>query len=102
MSIQVSQVLEYLEAHPVGGAAGDFESLLDMLHFIYAESNPIDSAAIREHFRSVDELLDLLPREAADRIFIVTSDLCLEFEHTAFQHGVLVGMTLMTELNALR
>ncbi len=100
MSIQTSQVFEYLDAHPLWRYEGSFESLLETLHHIYTVGNPIDSEAIRSAFRRAYPLEKLSPDEA-DALIRVTSNFCSKYELLAFSHGILVGMNLMTEINGL-
>ena len=101
MSIQVSQVFDYLDTHPISQHPGDFTSLIELLHSAYVETNIIDTVIIREKFRQMDTILSKLPLRENDLLFSLTCDLCLEYERTAFAHGILVGMHLMTELNDL-
>ena len=72
-----------------------------MLHYIYTNSNAIDSAAIRNSFRKVEAIQKNLSSDEKNQLFSTLSDLCLEYEQAAFSHGILVGMHLMTELNGL-
>ena len=101
MPLSSSQVLTYLEEHSIHQHNGDFNSLLEMIHHIYTVSNPIDNDTTRSYFQNVEEILRDLPCEKTDKLFWVISDLCIEYERTAFSHGILVGMQLMTELNGL-
>ena len=101
MSIHASQILDYLDTHPVSRYEGDFDSLLEMLHYIYTTCNPIDSRQIRQNFQQVDEILKKLTFEEADDINRIVCDLCYEFEQNAFICGLTAGMHLMTEINAL-
>lgn len=101
MSIHTNDVFDYLDTHPVCLHDGDFQSLLEMLHYIYSASNPIDSDAIREGFRGLGPILDRLPGEESETLFSLTCGLCHAHELAGFSHGLTVGMHLMTEVNAL-
>ena len=101
MSVHTSQVFDYLDTHPVNQHDGDFTSVLEMLHYIYTSSNPIDNEHLRNHFQKVRYILDTLSKEDADTLFSVMCDLYYELEKTAFSHGITVGMHLMTEVNTL-
>ena len=46
MSIHITQVFDYLEAHPLTKHEGEFDSLLEMLHYIYTAANPIVTDSI--------------------------------------------------------
>lgn len=98
MSIHIEQVCAYLDAHPLRKYPGDFESLLEMIHYIYTSNNPIDHTEIRRSFQQVDTILASLPLSESDRLFSIVSELCFQHEYTAFSHGILVGLLLMTEL----
>jgi len=101
MTIQNSQVFEYLNTHPILSHDGDLASLLELLHQIYIAGNPIDSGKIRACFQNLQQILDRLPIADVDAMFRLVNDICYEYESCAFSHGLLVGMHLMTELNAL-
>ncbi|MBQ8834524.1 MAG: hypothetical protein IJ001_06330 [Oscillospiraceae bacterium] len=101
MSIHVSQVYDYLESHPLTKYEGEFESLLEMLHYIYTTANPIVNDTIRERFQEMGHILKKLSVEEDDALHNLVCDLCLEHEQLAFAHGITVGMYLMTEINAL-
>ena len=101
MSIQISQVFDYLDTHPIKQHSGDFISLLELLHTAYVETNSIDTVVIKEKFRQMDTILSKLSLKENDQIFSLACDLCLEYEHSAFAHGISVGMHLMTELNSI-
>lgn len=79
MSININQVMEYLDTHPLRLYKGDLRSLLELLHGIFAESNPVDSLRLREKYGSLDGILEQL----------------------GFDYGLMAGMQLMSEINAL-
>lgn len=101
MSISASQITEYLDTLPVSKFPGDFQSLLEMIHYIYTACNPIDSSRIRADLKTFNALTVKLTIDESDQVFDVVSNLCLEHERRSFAHGIEVGMYLMTELNAL-
>lgn len=101
MSIHTKDVFEYLDTHPVSKYEGDFQSLLEMLHYIYTTCNPVDGERIREDIRQLGDILKPLPVEADNAVGDLVSDLCYEHQKTAFYYGMTVGMHLMTEVNAL-
>lgn len=101
MSIHIDEVLDYLDAHPISGHNGDVESLLEMLHDAYCSYNSIDSDAIRGLFKKVDGVLEMLPSDAAEQLYSLVCDLCVEHEVLAFSHGIVVGMHFMTEVRTL-
>lgn len=101
MSIHRSQVLEYLDAHPISCYEGNFESLLEMLHYIYTTGNPVDREQIRGEFQRLAHILEKLPLADVDTVFRTVNDLCFAYELHAFSYGLAAGMKLMTEINAL-
>ena len=101
MQITLQQVLDYIDAHPLRLHNGNFTSFLDMLHYVYTESNPIDTEEIRAEFSELRPILNMLPGEEADALFGLVCDLCLQFEKTAFAHGITAGLYLHTELSTL-
>ena len=101
MSIHLSQVYDYLDTHPLSRYPGNFQSVLEMLHYIYAECNPIDNEAVRAALREFDCLTEKLTLTENDEVFDVVTRLCWEHETAAFSHGIHVGISLMTELNGL-
>ena len=101
MSITVNEVLNYIDSHPLRFQDGSFSSFLDMLHYVYTESNPVDAWEIRQGFASLCPILNELSPEDADALFAVVCDLCLMHEKTAFAHGLTAGLYLHTELSSL-
>ena len=101
MSIHLSEVYEYIDTHPVSSYPGSFQSMLDMVRYIYTTCNPIDNVSIRACFQSFDSLTTKLTLQEHDQVLDVVCDLCMEYEKAAFSHGILVGMALMTELNSI-
>ena len=101
MSVYISKVYEYLDAHPVSRYEGDFQSLLEMLHYIYATCNPVDSEKIREALHQLAEISAPLSLEEDDAVSNLVSGLCYEHEQIAFYHGLVASMHLMKEINLL-
>lgn len=101
MSVHTSQVFDYLDSHPVSRYEGDFQSLLEMLHYIYTTCNPVDSDMIRGKFRELGDVLSQLSNDDLNVVSDIVCALCFEHEQIAFSHGLSVGMHLMTEVNYL-
>lgn len=102
MSINIEQVMEYLDTHPVGRHEGDFRSLLEIIHGIFAECYPVDSGQLREKYGRLDRILKQLPYDGEDAVNTLVCDLCYEHEQLGFEYGIVVGMQLMSEINALQ
>ena len=96
--LHFSDLSLYLEQHPLSLYPGEFSSLLDELHWIYTESNPVENAHIRALFRNIDTILQKIPPKESDEIFSLTSQLCFEYESQAFSHGILAGLHLAKQL----
>ena len=101
MALSSAQILDFLENHSIRKHNGDFNSLLEMLHYIYTASDPVSNDTLHAHFQKVEKILQQLSSEQADTLFSAIRKLCTEYERGAFSHGIAVGMLLMTELNAL-
>lgn len=101
MSIQMTQVYTYLDTHPVSKYDGDFDSLLDMIHYIFTACNPINTDIIQQDFKKLGGILQSLPFNEHDVFFNTVCDLCYQHEKAAFYQGISVGMHLMTEINTL-
>ena len=101
IALSSKQVIEFLNNHPIRNHNGDFGSLLETHHYIYTTENPVDNDTIRSLFRHIEDILSPLPTEQSETLFWTVSELCTQYECSTFSHGILVGMHLMTELNAL-
>ena len=101
MSITIHEVLDYIDSHPLRFQEGDFASFLDMLYYVYTESNPVDTSEIRQGFAAIRPILEKLSAEDGDAVFTKVCDLCLMYERTAFAHGLTAGLYLHTELSSL-
>ena len=101
MAIHINQVLDYLDTHPICREADSVESLLEMIYQIYAEYNCFENEEIREKYRQIQSLLGPLTEETCDAVFFLICQLCAEHEQVAFSQGIIAGMNLMTEGNAL-
>ena len=101
MSVNIHEVLDYLDTHPAYRQVKDMGGLLVLLHDAFNMHNCIDSEEIQSLFRQMREIFDRLSMDESDRVFNQVCQLCWEHEQLAFSQGVLVGMLLMTEVNAL-
>ncbi|MBR2047561.1 MAG: hypothetical protein IJ960_03100 [Oscillospiraceae bacterium] len=84
MSVTHSQVFDYLNSHPILQFEGDFESLLDMIYYIYLESNPIDTPEIRGIFQQLDSVIQALHIPQQDALFDAVCKLCIGHSQIAF------------------
>ncbi len=92
--------LKFLEEHFKQNPPnhGDLDSVMDVLHWYYAENNPIDNQKIRDGFAKLRSQFPDLSLQEFDPIFDTVSDLCVEHERLAFYEGLRLGVTLMIEL----
>ncbi len=96
MQHYIKAIQDYFKQNPPN--CGDAESILGLLYWHYAESNPIENQKIRDGFAKVRQQYPHLSMEKFDPIFTTVSDLCVEHEHLAFLEGLRLGVTLMMEL----
>lgn len=76
----------------------DVHSLLEMVRDSYTMYNPVESESIKAHFRALGQIMDELSYEQVEMLFSVVSDLCEQYERTAFLAGLRVGAQMMVEL----
>ena len=101
MAITINQVLDYIDTHPLCFHDGDFASVLDMLRTVYMESNAADIMEIQADFSSLRSVSEKLSPEERELLFQNVRSLCLQYEKTAFAHGIAIGLYLHTELSTL-
>ncbi len=96
MQKYIEALRDYCKKNPPN--TGNAKSILELLYWHYAESNPIDNQKICDGFAHIRQQYPHLSMQKFDPIFTTVSDLCLEHEHLAFLAGLRLGVTLMTEL----
>ena len=96
MKQYANKLRTYLECNPIGYTEGN--SLLEELHWCYAEANACDSPQLRRQFQKLYRSLPELPEEKFDEVFSAVSDLSAEQEKIAFQSGVKIGFRLASEI----
>lgn len=101
MSIQIKEIYNFLDEHPLNRHQGSLESFMELLYDAYTQQNPIVTEKTYEMLQKIKMLLCELPPDVVERINNLLYDLNLEQEILAFSHGIAVGMHLMTEVNAL-
>ena len=101
MSIQINQVLDYLDTHPICQQADNMESLLEMLYNTYISFSDSNLQEIYALFRRLRHCMESLTKWEQDALFDAVSDLCAKHEVLAFSQGVLTGMQLMSEVHSL-
>ena len=75
-------------------------NLLDILFCCYRQHNGPDTAAVRQCFRDLDTVLEVLPLEQQDQVIDITCELCTQYQKEAFREGLCVGFRLYKELQA--
>lgn len=96
MNQYANKLRTYLDRNPIGYAEGD--SLLEELHWCYAEANTSDSLQLRKQFQNLYCSLPELSEDKFDEVFSVVSALSAEQEKIAFQTGVKIGFRLASEI----
>lgn len=87
---------EHLKQNPTNH--GDLDSVHEVLHWYYAENNPIDNQKIRDSFAKLRSQFPNHSLQEFDPIFDTVSDLCVEHERLSFYESLHLGVTLMIEL----
>lgn len=77
---------------------GDYQSVMNLLYWIYTEYNPIDEQKLRDGFSKLRSQFPHLSLQDFDPVFNTVSDLCADHERLAFYEGLRLGVTLMQEL----
>lgn len=101
MSININQVLDYLDNHPVCQQAGCMDSLLETLCDIYLSHSNGNSGEIYALFARLRSCMAGLRQSEQDALFDAVTDLCGKHEVLAFSQGFLVGMLLMSEIRMI-
>lgn len=96
MEKYIKALQEYCKQNPLNHGGAD--SVMELLYWQYAESNPIDNEKIRNGFAKLREQYAYLSLQEFDPIFTTVSELCVEHERLAFLEGLRLGVTMMTEL----
>lgn len=89
---------DYLSAHQPNYGHENIHSMLEMLWDSYTMHNPIDNEKIRGQIEALRPIMDILSWEQKNDLFDVVSDLCGEYERTAFLEGLRAGVRLAVEL----
>ena len=101
MSIQINQVLDYLDTHPICQQADSMESLLEMLADVYLSHSNGNTAELYGLFTRMRQCMAGLGQGEQDALFDAVCDLCARHEVLAFSQGFLVGMLLMAEVRTI-
>lgn len=99
MSVHISEVLDYLDEHPLCCYEGRLCSFMEMLHSTYAEYNHIDSEKLKEFYQQLSNMQDHMRSDDIRELDRVVCKLATEHEQLGFAHGIRIGMLLMTEIN---
>lgn len=98
MKEYIRQLKKYIAEHPLDFGDGDAESILEMLHWYYAECNPIYNDQIRQLYARLDRLMEGVSIKENNAVLNVVCDLCAEHQRLAFIAGVKVGILLEQEI----
>lgn len=92
------RLMSYIETHPFDSGDSDYETVLDQLYQVYAESHESDPPEIGEGFKELEEFLCTLTLDDNNAVFNLCCCLCIAYEHKAFLDGLQYGAHLMSEL----
>lgn len=88
----------YIDTHPFDGGDSGYETVLDQIYQVYADSRENDPPSIKDGFSELGEFWEQLPLDENNRIFSIIVRLCIEHEHRAFLDGLQYGAHIMLEL----
>ena len=87
----------YIYANPPDFGDGDAESILEMIHWYYAECNPFHTQEIKDGFADLNDYMEGLPIKDNDAVFSLVCRICAEYQRLAFIAGFHVGFRLEQE-----
>ena len=90
--------LEYYLEENKSDFLGDLGVVWERLYWAYIESNPTDSALIRQKYQELDTCIAKLTIRENDQVMDLQSNLCVEHEKAAFFAGLQTGLRLLREL----
>lgn len=98
MITYMEQIKTYLAERTPDYGYPDAHSLLEHIWCSYTQSNPVENEKIKEMFQELESVLEVLPSEQSEMVFDQLTDICAEYEHSAFLEGLHVGVRLSVEL----
>lgn len=81
---------------------GDVHSLMDFLYWQYAAYNSTETAQIRESLEQLYQQIQHLTFQQQNAITDLLTELCIQYEKSAFQEGFHLGVRLMMELTGAK
>lgn len=96
MKSLAEKLLAYFTQHPPH--LDNADSILDMIFWIYTESNPIEDDQSKRKCKAIRERISFLSLTDCDAVFNLICDLCTDHERLAFREGIRFGMLFMREL----
>ncbi len=98
MKSLAEKILAYCTQHPPH--LDNADSILDMIFWIYTESNPIEDDQSKRKYKAIREHISSLGTTDYEEVFNLICDLCTDHERLAFREGIQFGMLLMRELES--
>ena len=98
MNSHIPHLKKHLSEQPPVCLSDEYESLLDVLYYAYAEHSTSDSAQIKECLTQLDSLTRHLPFQAQDSILTAALSLSAAQARQSFHEGVRTGAGLILEL----
>lgn len=96
MNSHFEKLRTYIDAHPPN--YGDGESVLTMLYECQIESNPYDTAQIKEDFNELYRMMNGMELWEMDKIIYPVCTLCRDHERSGFIEEIKIGVLLKAEL----
>ena len=99
MSVHISEVIDYLDEHPLCCYEGKLCTFIDMLHNAYTAYNSIDSEKLKDFYIQLEKMEKCMTAKDVEEIDRLVCKIAMEHEILGFTHGIRIGMLLMTEIN---
>ena len=98
MNRYIENLKSFLKDQTPNYGYDDTNSLLEMIYYFYTVNNPIDNGRIRCQFWELDQILSKLTLDENNKMFMLVSQLCTDYERQAFLEGIHVGLRLFQEI----
>lgn len=98
MHLGMEDMKSYLVSQKPDYGNGDVHSLIDFLYWQYAAYNSTETAQIRESLEQLYQQIQHLTFQQQNGITDLLTELCIQYEKSAFQEGFHLGVRLMMEL----
>ena len=88
----------YCKTHSLDLGTSDYDTVLDQLYQVYAETHESDPEEISGGFKELEDFVCALPLDDNNAVFNLCCRLCSVYERKAFIDGLQYGAHLLLEL----